>query len=393
MDQADSQRGSPPILFDQPSHGSQDDSSHLPWSNKISSQINTDILGQYDFVNDQVGSHASIDNALQINGFFTPPQSNCIGHFSNNLQLQQSLNAAASADCRHTSNDQETFLTFLNDGLRINELTTLSPPRQPSYLEDSLGHTLSEQSANAAAFSQGSYPVYNQHSSITDHGNAFLGFVDVVQLQTTLTDLDNTVQPSSTYPNYLGNFPSHTLEQSASVAANSQCSYPASDPQTTLTGFDNTFQPSPSFDSTRPGNLPSHTLFAELNDATAYSQILYPANNPQATLADLGNVHQTSPRSQSSCHEAWENNTLAECVGHSSIIIPLSLALTEHQDPAQNFEQYPLSWLLQPNIEHQLGSPSAGMALVNQSLALNRRQNPCIGCRLRKIKVFSLTLQ
>jgi hypothetical protein len=134
-------------------------------------------------------------------------------------------------------------------------------------------------------------------------------------------------------------------------------------------------------------------LFAELNDATAYSQILYPANNPQATLADLGNVHQISPRSQSSCHEAWENNTLAECVGHSSIIIPLSLALTEHQDPAQNFEQYPLSWLLQPNIKHQLGSPSAGMALVNQSLALNRRQNPCIGCRLRKIKVFSLTLQ
>ncbi|KAE8441380.1 hypothetical protein EG329_005007 [Mollisiaceae sp. DMI_Dod_QoI] len=439
MDQADSQRGSPPILFDQPSHGSQDDSSHLPWSNKISSQINTDILGQSDFVNDEVGSYASIDNALQTNGLFTPPQSNCIAHFSNNLQLQQSL----------------------------NELTTLSPLRQPSYLEDSLRHTLSEPSANAAAFSQGSYTVNNQHSSTADHGNAFLGFVDVVQQtsglaparprpshledflnytlsgqsahtaasqcsypasdpQTTLTALDNTVQLSPAYSNHLGNFPNHKLleqsvgvavyspcsypasdpqttltgfdstvrplsaysilEQSASIAANSQCSYPANDLQTTLTDPDNTFQPPPSFDLTRPGNLPSHTLFAEFNDATAYSQVLYPANNPQATLADLGNVHQISSRSHSSCHEAWENNILVEYVGQSSIIIPLSLALTEHQDLAQNFKQYPHPWLLQPNIEHQLGSPSAGLALVNQSLAPNRRQNPCIGCRLRKIK-------
>ncbi|XMA20774.1 hypothetical protein WAI453_013565 [Rhynchosporium graminicola] len=161
MDQADYQRGSLPIQFDQPSQGLQDDSSHLPWSNKISSQIITDIIGQSDFVNDQVGSHASVDNALRTNGRFTPPQSNCIGHFSTNLQLQQSPNTAASADCRHTSNDQETFLTFLHDGLGINKLTTLLPPRQPSYLEDPLGHTLSEQSANAAAFSQGSYPVNN----------------------------------------------------------------------------------------------------------------------------------------------------------------------------------------------------------------------------------------
>jgi hypothetical protein len=521
MDQADSQQGPPPILFDQPSHVSQDDSSLLHWSNKRFNQITTEVLGQSDFVSGQEGSHAFIDNAPSTNSLFAPPESSCIGHFSNDLLLQQSLDTGASTDHRHISNDHETFLTFFDDGLRTKMLSTALPPHQSSYVEDSLGYTLPGQSA--VAYLQGSYPVNNQHSSLSDRGNAlqylsssdsnhlryfpnytlkqppdaasypqfsspaknqetFHAFVDVVhqtsglapappkpshledflnyplltgqsahaaaylqcsypvnkpqttltnldnsvQLspaysnylgnspnhellvhsagvaaysqgsypandpQTTLADLDNTIQPPSASPNYLGNFTNYTLEQSAGVAAISQCSYPANDSQTTLTDLDNTFQLSPSFDLNRLENFPSHTTLAEFDDATAYSQNLYPANNLQVILADLGNTHQTLPPSQSSCREVFENNTLAKNVGQSSIIIPLSLALTEHQDPAQNFEQYPLPWLLQPNIEHQLGSPSARMALVNQSLALNRGRNPCIGCRLRKIKVFSL---
>ena len=200
MDQADSQQGSPPILFDQPSHVLQDDSTLLHWSNKRLSQITTEVLGQSDFANGQEGSRTLIDNALQTNGLFTPPQSNCIGHFSNHLLLQQSLNAGASADRQHTSNDQETFLTFFDDGLRTNELSTVSPPHQPSYLEDFLGHTLLEQSADAAAYSQGSYTVNNQHSSLADRGNA---------LQ----------HPPSPDFNPLGYFPNYTLKQSASATS------------------------------------------------------------------------------------------------------------------------------------------------------------------------------
>ncbi|KAG9228354.1 hypothetical protein BJ875DRAFT_547803 [Amylocarpus encephaloides] len=293
MDQADSQRGSPPILFDQPSHGSQDDSSHLPQSNKISSQINTDILGH--------------------------------------TLSEQSANAVAFSQGSYPVNNQHSSITdhgnaFLGFFDVVQQTSGLAPARpRPSHLEDFLNYTLSEQSAHTTAYSQCSYPASDPQTTLTDLDNTvqpsstypnYLGnFPNYIleqsasvaansqcsypasDPQTTLTGFDNTVQPSSAYSNYLGNFPNHTLKQSTSVAANSQCSYPASDPQTTLTGFDNTFQPSPSFDSTRRGNLPSHTLFAELNDATAYSQILYPANNPQATLADLGNVHQTSPRS------------------------------------------------------------------------------------------------
>ena len=160
------------------------------------------VLGQSDFVNGQEGL---IENALQSNGLFTPPLPNCIGHFSNHLMLQQSLNAGASADHRHTSNDQEPFLTFLDDGLRTNELSTVSPPHQPSYLEDFLDHTLSEQSAEAAAYSQGSYPIHNQHPSLADHSN-------VLQL------------PPSSHLNHIGYFPSYILKQCAGATFYPQCS-------------------------------------------------------------------------------------------------------------------------------------------------------------------------
>ena len=337
---------------------SQDDSSLLHRSNKRFSQITTEVLGQSDFANGQEGSRALIDNTLQTNGLFTPPQSNYTGHFSNHLLLQQSLNAGASADRRHTSNDQETFLTFSNDDLQINELSTISPRHQPSYLEDFLGHTLSEQSADAAACSQGSYPVNNQHSSLADRGNA---------LQ----------HPPSSDLNHLGYFPNYTLKQSASATSYPQCSSPANNQETFLAFVEvvprtSGFAPAPP-QPNHPEDFLNYTLSEQYADAAAYSQCSYPINDPQTTLTDLKTT-----------------DTLAESVGRSSIIIPLSLALTEHQHLAQNFEQYPFPWL--PNIEHQPGSPSASMALVNQSLALNRRQNPYLGCRLQKIKVFSLTL-
>ncbi|KAH8674373.1 hypothetical protein BGZ60DRAFT_269953 [Tricladium varicosporioides] len=244
------------------------------------------------------------------------------------------------------------------------------PPFQQNCIGNLSNHPLLQQPLHAVA-SAGYQHTPNDQAT-------FLAFFDDIQ-----TNEFSTI-PLPHQSSYSEDFLNHTLSgRSADAAAYPQYSYPANNQHSPLADHDNILRLPPSSHLNYPGYFLNHTL---LEQGGIDSQCLYSVNDPQNTPIDLGNAYQPSPPSQSSWCRFLENDPLIQNFGQSSIIIPLSLAFTEYQDPAQNFQQYPLPRPLQPNTKHPSRSPSAGMAFVKPSLALNRRQIPCIGCRLRKIK-------